>query len=208
MTRKTLLVAVATAFLVTLAAESDAKRVGGGKTVGTSKPSSVSKTKKSDETPTDETATKSRSMNITPRISTPSGSPAQPQRSAIPAAAVGAAAGVAAGTLAGSAPASADADANKRQEEATRKRLQELAALQRRFDDEVKLRKLEDERMKAEAAAKATEAARKKREQQEAQRLAALEGQKKAKRERAEREAQCQIKPVMSDDEIAKCRFR
>jgi hypothetical protein len=208
MNRKTLLVAFAAAFLLTLAAESDAKRVGGGKTVGANKPSSVSKAKKPDETPANETAAQSRSMNITPRISTSSGSPAQPQRSAVPAAAVGAAAGVAAGTLAGTAAASADSDARKRQEEATRKRQQELAALQQRFDEEVKLRKAEDERMKAEAAAKAAEAARKKQEQREAQRLAALESEKKAKRERAERDAQCQIKPVMSDDEIAKCRVR
>lgn len=201
MTRKTLLVAVAAAFLVALAAESDAKRVGGGKTVGSGKPSNVSQPKKSDEKPIE-----SRSTNITPRISATSG--AQPQQSAVPAMAVGAAAGVAAGTLAGSAAARGDSEANKRQEEASRKRQQELAALQKRFEDETKLRKLEEERNKAEAAAKAAETVRKKREQQEAQRLAALEGEKKVKRERAEREAQCRIKPVMTDDEIAKCRFR
>jgi len=51
----------------------------------------------------------------------------------------------------------------------------------------------------------ALDAGRARSEAEEKRRLAKLEQEKEAKRQRALREAQCVIKPVMTNDEIAKC---
>jgi Skp family chaperone for outer membrane proteins len=198
MNRKVLIAPVAAIFLAATAAESEAKRVGGGRTAGASKPASTaSSAKKPDDRPVE-----SRSAGSGPTLRTSSSpSSQQPQPSVAPAAAAGALAG----TVAGSAVAAADPEARKQQDELARKRQEELAALQKRFDDEAKLRRMDAEQKRADEAARIADEARK-REQQEAQKRAALERDKEARRARAEREAQCQIRPVMTDEDIAKCR--
>lgn len=59
---------------------------------------------------------------------------------------------------------------------------------------------------KAQEDADAALTAKQKREAQEAQKRAAFERSREQKRREQERQAQCVIKPVMSDAEIAKCR--
>lgn len=90
-------------------------------------------------------------------------------------------------------------------EELARKRQQELARVRKRLDDEAKMRKADQERKEKERLEAALEAL-KKREAQEAQKRAAFERAREQKRRQQERQAQCVIKPVMSDDDIAKCR--
>jgi hypothetical protein len=90
-------------------------------------------------------------------------------------------------------------------EEAKRKRSEELAGMQRRFDDNVKARQEEDKRQKAAAA----ESERKVRDRQEAQRAAAEAKEREARRNlHASAPPTCVIKPAMSDEDLAKCRGR
>ncbi len=77
--------------------------------------------------------------------------------------------------------------------------------MRKRLDDEAKLRKA-DEQRKEQQEIDAALAAREKREAQEAQKRAALERARERKRPEEARLAQCVIRPVMSDDEIARCR--
>lgn len=90
-------------------------------------------------------------------------------------------------------------------EELARKRQEELARVRKRLEDDAKLRKADEERKAMEAAEAAAEA-RKKREAQEAQKRDALDRAREQKRQDQERQAQCVIKPVMSDADIEKCR--
>jgi hypothetical protein len=78
-----------------------------------------------------------------------------------------------------------------------------------RQQSEEKLRRAieqEEKEKAAEAKRAAQEAGRAKSEAEEKSRLDRLEQEKEAKREREKREAQCVVKPVMTDDEIEKCR--
>lgn len=119
------------------------------------------------------------------------------------------AAGATAGTPTANAPAAANAaaldEARKVQRELEQARQRELAALREKFDEEAKARKAAAELKKLDAAA-AIEAKERRRLQAEAQRRAALGHEKAHRREQQERAAQCIIKPVMTDDEIARCR--
>jgi hypothetical protein len=91
------------------------------------------------------------------------------------------------------------------QEDAKRTRAEELAALQRKFDEETKARQAEDQRRKAAAA----EVERKRLEQQEEQRRAAEAKQREARRAmHAATPPTCVIKPAMTDNDLAKCRGR
>jgi colicin import membrane protein len=86
-----------------------------------------------------------------------------------------------------------------------RKRSEELAALQKRFEQETAARKAEADAKRAQEEARQAalaEAERKQRE--EKMRLAQREAEKKRQQEELQR--QCVIKPVMSDADIAKCR--
>ena len=74
-------------------------------------------------------------------------------------------------------------------EERERRRKEELASMRKQQQD-----------------ADAALTTKQKREAQEAQKRAAFERSREQKRREQERQAQCVIKPVMSDAEIAKCR--
>jgi len=63
-----------------------------------------------------------------------------------------------------------------------------------------------DEARKQQDEMEAALAAREKREKQEQQKRAALERVREQKREEQARQAQCVIKPVMTDDDLARCR--
>ena|SRR5436190_13026033 len=94
-------------------------------------------------------------------------------------------------------------------EELARKRNAELERVRKRIDDDAKLRKA-DEEQKAQEDRERALAAKQQRESQEAQKRAAFERERDRERERKrleqERQAQCVITPVMSDDDIARCR--
>ena len=144
-------------------------------------------------------ATQSEAQVNTPRANT--GTTAS-KRQAVPAAA-GAPAGAAAATA---APA---VESGPSAEELARKRNAELERVRKRIDDDAKLRKADQERKAQEDLERAL-AAKQQRESQEAQKRAAFEQERERKRERKrleqERQAQCVITPVMSDDDIARCR--
>lgn len=172
------------AFAVT---DVEAKRVGGGKTSGASRPAATAAkpTPKVDEPD----ASASSSIRV-PRVrvssrssssSASSAAAAQPASGAVPAAAAGAAAG--------SAMAAPDPDAQRRQNE---------ERLLRAAEEEEKRRALEDKRSAAIAAYE--------KEQQETRaRDAKLTQEKEAHRQKLVRESRCQFKPVMTDDDIARC---
>jgi len=144
-------------------------------------------------------ATQSEAQVNTPRANTGT---AASKRQAVPAAA-GAPAGAAAGTA---APA---VESGPSAEELARKRNAELERVRKRIDDDAKLRKADQERKAQEDRERAL-AAKQQRESQEAQKRAAFERERERERERKrleqERQAQCVITPVMSDDDIARCR--
>jgi len=77
--------------------------------------------------------------------------------------------------------------------------------MRQKFEEEAKARKAAEALKKLEAGAK-TEAARNRQAQVEAQRRAVLDQERARGREQQQRDAQCRIKPVMTDDEIALCR--
>ena len=105
----------------------------------------------------------------------------------------------------GAADAAALDEARKVQQELERARQLELAILGQKIEEQARARKVAQELRKLEAAA-AREAERQKQTRAEAQRRAALDQEKARRREQQERAAQCRIKPVMTDDEIARCR--
>jgi len=84
-------------------------------------------------------------------------------------------------------------------------RAAEIEKVKKRIEFDIKAAK-EEEARKAAAAKAAAEDARKKAEEAEKARLAAIEKQKQAERDRKAREAECVIKPVMSDADMRKCR--
>ena len=90
-------------------------------------------------------------------------------------------------------------------DELTRKRNEELSRIRKRFDDDVNLRKADEERKKQDDAEKEL-AANRQREAREAQKRAAFERERERKREERDRQAQCEVKPVMTDEDIARCR--
>jgi len=190
-----------------MASESEAKRAGGGKTVGTTKSVPAAAKKASGDTEKAEPATAAQGaspINVNIRSGSASAAP-----SATPA--TGAAAGVAAGAAVGAAAASRPVDAanldesRRAQRELEEKRKQELAALRKKFEDEAKARKAAEEQQKLEAAA-AVDQERKRRLQEDAQRRAEIDKEKARRRAQQERESACRIRPVMTDEDIARCR--
>lgn len=97
------------------------------------------------------------------------------------------------------------ADATPTVDELTRKRNEELARVRKRIEDDAKMRKADEDLKRQEDAQKAAEAQRK-LQAQEAQKRAAAERAREAKRLERERREQCVVKPVMSDEDIEKCR--
>jgi hypothetical protein len=171
----------------------EAKRVGGGRTSGTSRPAAAKPTPKAEEP-----AAASSTTNIRPRINVSSPSSSQnPAPGAVPAAAaagVAAAGAAAAGTTAVAAPAPDPgldaAEMRRRNEE----------KLLRAAEEEQKRRDLDTKRAAALAAFEQEQADRQKRLTKEKQ-------DRDARRARVAHESQCQFKPVMSEDDLTKCRM-
>ena len=106
---------------------------------------------------------------------------------------------------AGTAGSAQPADATPTVDELARKRNEELARVRKRIDDDAKMRKADQDRKQQENAEKALEAQRK-HEAEEAQKRAAAERAREARRLERERREQCVVKPVMSDEDIERCR--
>jgi parvulin-like peptidyl-prolyl isomerase len=136
-------------------------------------------------------------VNVTPRVNTGT---AASKRQAAPA-------GAAAGATSGTGAAAVESDPSA--EELARKRNAELERVRKRIDDDANLLKADQERKAQEDREKAL-AAKQQRESQEERKRAAFEREREQARERKrleqERQAQCEVKPVMSDDDIARCR--
>jgi hypothetical protein len=180
----------------------EAKRVGGGRSSGASRPAASNAAKK----PVDDKASKktadepdtgssASSTSIRPRVTiNKESSPSQPAGAGAPAtAAMGAAAGGEIGKPAWTPPPAAgpaDADELRRRNE---------EKLLRAAEEEEKRRQHELKRAAALAAYEREQEERRKSADREKQERAAL-------RAKHAQQAQCQFKPVMSDDDIAKCR--
>lgn len=205
--RKSLLLLSIVVGIAATATESEGKRVGGGKTAGATKPAAGS-TSNSGEMPSEIRKSGSDVPPIDARLrSARSSPPAQPasKGSAVAGVAAGAGAGAVAAGAASAADAAALDEARRVQRDLEQARQRELAVLRQKFDEEAKARRAAQALKKLEVAA-ALEAEQRKRLQVQAQRRAALDREKALKREQQERYAQCRIKPVMTDDEIALCR--
>ena len=165
----------------------EAKRVGGGRTSGSSRPAATKPTPK-----TEEPATPSSTTKIGPRISVSSPSSSQnPAPATVPAAAAGVAAGSAAAAVAVPEPAPVPDPAALRQ--------QNEEKLLRAAEEEEKRRAIDAKRNAAIAAY----------EQEQAERQKQFTKQKEerdARRAKLARESECQFKAVMTEDDMAKCR--
>jgi len=188
-----------------LAAGADAKRLGGGKT------SAVSTAKPAAAAPAAPAASATAAKPAAPAATAPTAPPAPPPsatKKVVAAAAVGAAAGVVAGAaMAGSAPNSAAAsDASAQQGAATMQVTAGAPAGGRIDATEARLRKMDAEAAKPKDATPVKTAAERRREKAEADQKARMEAAAEMKRVKLAREMSCQIKPVMTDAEIANCR--
>jgi hypothetical protein len=174
--------------------EPEAKRVGGGRTSGATRPAATKPAPKDDKATQkmEEPATGSASINIrVPRVTpqTSGQSPAQTGPVLVPAAAATAAAVAATAATAAAAP-ELDAEARRKQNE---------ERLARAAEEEARRRAIEEKRAAAIAAYEQEE------EQRQNQRLKEKQA-RDAQRAKAVHESQCQFKPVMSDDDMARCR--
>jgi hypothetical protein len=194
MNRTTTILAVAIATAL-LAGAADAKRLGGGKTTSTATPS----------------AKPAAAAPAAPAAAAPASPAPAPSatKKVVAAAAVGAAAGVVAGAaMAGSPPSSAAAnDASAQQGSAAPMQAAAGTPGSSRIDaTEARLRKMDSDATKPKDATPVKTAAERRREKVEADKKAAAEAAAELKRVKLAREMSCQIKPVMTDAEIANCR--
>ena len=161
----------------------EAKRLGDGKTTGIAK-------------------TEASAPKAAPTAA-PAPKPPTDTKKIVAAAAVGAAAGVVTGAVLAGAPASAAQPAAAPPPSAPPPSVSPGIAA-----SEARLRRLDEEaaRDKNEKAPPVKSAAERRREQKEAAEKAAQERKAEAQRAQLAREMSCQIKPVMTDAEIANCR--
>ena len=184
---RTIVTAIMMAAALAWAAQSQAKRVGGGKTSGATREAA-----KPNKPKTKEEETKERSgptIRVRTNDSPPSGAqPAGLMRTAVPQPG-GAALPVAAGVAAGS---SAGLDAEE---------------LQRRNEERLRRAGEEDEKKRAEKEKRDLALADwERRQAEERKRLDKEREERNAKAKLAEQQSQCVFKAVMTDDDIAKCR--
>jgi hypothetical protein len=161
----------------------EAKRVGGGRSSGAQRPAAAK------QAPQEEDTKASISIRA-PRVnvSAPSRSVAPQAPAAAPAVVTVPAAAAASGAAA--APAATDPEAL---------RLENEQKLLRAAQEDEKRRELEEKRAAAIAAYEKEQA-------EERQRMIKVAQQREAARLKNVRESQCQFKPVMTDDDIARCR--
>ena len=178
---------IATLTLVALAmsGQADAKKLFGGKTVGTAKPAASAPAAAP-------AAAAPKGMSTASKVAIGAG--------------VGAAAGLVAGAaIAGAAPASAPPpDAAPAAAPVAAPAVVDSSP--RMAANEPAVTKLESEGTKARAAMPVKTAAERRREKLEAEQRAIAERKADARRAQLAREASCQIKPVMTDAEITNCK--
>ena len=185
---KTVVTALMLVAALAWAAESEAKRVGGGRTSGTSRDAAKPKQKTEDVKETKE----SSGPSVRVRVNQSSLSSSQPlgvMRTAVPQPGSSVAAPAVAGAAAGSAAGLSEEELRRRNEE----RLRQAA------EKEEKERAQKEKREQALADWERRQAEERKRQEKARE-------EREAKARQAEQQAQCVFKPVMSDEDIAKCR--